>query len=346
MIDATCIRQEKEDCQNKEHWISLYGQHPLSPLLYNQNIRFFFSVGVEDGCLGYFIHKKVFFAVGGLLCAAEKKTALLDEWLDWVNRQGGISVFLHASPEDYHLIADRGYYVNQIGTGYSIDLRDYSLSGKRFQQLRNKVNKSRKAGVTVRMINSRDDFHSVLPQLEEINREWLEEKNTKLLKYLVTDFTGILIPSQRYRLLVAERHDQVLAYIVYSRVLSGRPGWFHDLSRKRSQTPSGVMQAINVTALDIIEQSKSENEHWLHFGFTPLADILDTDYTMGKQQSLVFSAVVKTLARYNGVVYPASTQRQYKMSWRPQSIEPEYFAYPKGKALRALWGLLRATNSL
>ncbi|WP_252179940.1 DUF2156 domain-containing protein [Endozoicomonas sp. 4G] len=338
--------RERECCRDRDHWISSYGKHPLSPLLYNRDIRLFFPEEPEQGCLGYFVHQKIRFVIGGLLCAPERKPALLDAWLTRVKRQGKITVFLHADPEDYRLLAERGYYINRIGSSYSIDLRKYSLAGKRFQQLRNKVNKSRKAGVTVRLIDNRDDFFAILPEMKRINSEWLADKKTKLLKHLVTGFSGIRIPSSRYRLLVAEREGQLLGYIVYSRVLSAQSGWFHDLSRKRTDTPNGVMQAINVEAMEIIRRSEEENADWLHFGFTPLADIPDPDSVSKELQSPVFASVVGILARHGGVVYPARTQRQYKMGWRPQQIEPEYFAFPKGKAMKSLWGLLRATNSL
>ena len=100
------------------------------------------------------------------------------------------------------------------------------------------------------------------------------------------------------------------------------------------------MQLINQTALDAFTQ---EGCSYLHFGFTPLVEM---DRDVAFTGSPAFAKIARWMAHKGGVVYPAASQRQYKMSWRPQLITTEYIGFPKGKALKALWSVLRSTNSI
>ncbi|NHB88922.1 DUF2156 domain-containing protein [Photorhabdus tasmaniensis] len=315
-----------------------YAKHPLSSLLFNSETLWFTN---QKGAIGFFQDKNLHMCVGGILAPDEERAALLQLFLNFTREKRAFPVFLHGDESDFVLLKNNGFSVNQLGASYSLSLNGYSMTGKRFQQLRNKISKSRRAGISVREISSQEEYYRLKPQLEQINQLWLKEKHAKALKKLVIDFNTVEVNSGEHRVYIATRGEQIQAYIVYSYTWGETSGWFHSLSRKKPDIPDGTMQFINETAInDFLEEGTVS---YLHLGFTPLVEFGEEK---NFNDSAIFNKVAKWLSSKGGIVYPAASQRQYKMSWRPSLIEPEYIAFPKGKAMKALWSTLRTTNSI
>src|SRR4051812_38660729 len=74
----------------------------------------------------------------------------------------------------------------------------------------------------------------------------------------------------RRRVFLGSIDGKAIGYISYAPVWGSRPGWLHDLSRRRADVPPGVMEAINSTAM---ETFRGEGAAWLHFGFTPFVGL-------------------------------------------------------------------------
>jgi lysylphosphatidylglycerol synthetase-like protein (DUF2156 family) len=316
-----------------------HSRHPLTCLLTNPDIML--HRVRSEGAVGYLPHgSKADICLGGVLAPDHRRAAVLDDYLRKAADRGATPIFVHFTEEDAALLNERGFLVNQLGASYSLRLSDYDMAGKRFQQLRNKMNRAERAGIQVRALGTAQEFQAVKPALDRITSQWLAAKKAKPLKGLVTDFSALSIPSPDHRVYVAGTGSDVIAYVVYTRTWGEAGGWFHDLSRKLPDTQDGVMQLINQKAL---QQFMQEGAAYLHFGFTPLVEMQPEKAFTG---SPAFDSIANWMARKGGVVYPSTSQRQYKMSWRPQLISPEYIAFPKGKAMKALWSVLRATNSI
>ncbi len=316
------------------HWQG-QARHHLSILLDNPGTEFFTLQG--KGCVGYSRYKNTVVCLGGLMAAPPHRHDLLQEFLRWCAAERLQPLFLHFPETDIPLLNTAGCKVNQVGACYSINLQDYTMAGKRFQQLRYKINKAKKRGIHVEEISSQSDFLNIKPTLKAINQSWQKGKKAKPIRIMVTDFDSINLSANKHRLMVAYHNNELISYILYSRIIGPEPGWFHNLSRHKMGSIDGSMQIINKTFLDSLEPS----EQYLHFGFTPLVE-------MGQELgngSGGFTKIANLLSRHGGVVYPARSQRQYKCSWRPSLIRPEYFAYRCGP-LSALFKLLVATNSI
>src|SRR5262249_15067935 len=146
---------------------------------------------------------------------------------------------------------------------------------------------------------------------------------------------------QHHRRLFVGLLDGALAgYISYSPVYGSKPGWLHDLSRRRPDGPPGIMEAVNKSAIDTF---RAEGAGWLHFGFTPftgLAPELEVAARSGW-----FRWLVNQLGIRGESVYPAKTQLAYKHKWDPITL-PEYIAFSDGAGLRGFLSVFRAANAL
>lgn len=238
---------------------------------------------------------------------------------------------------DAELYARAGFTVNQLGASYAVDLRSHTLRGSRFMQLRNKISKARRSGLTVFEVEQRD----YADQMAALDDVWLRSKgkHAKPLEFLVGEYGG---PMQPYRRLFVGLLDGALAgYISYSPVPGSRPGWLHDLSRRLPSGPPGIMETINHTAIDVF---RAEGVGWLHFGFTPFTG-LAPEHRMPTASGW-FDWLLRQLRRRGAAVYPAGTQLAYKDKWAPEPPIPEYIAFSGGASLAGFLRVFKVSNAL
>lgn len=320
-------------------WLARHEGHPLAILMTHPESRLFSLPGI-DGGIACFEYRKWVIVIGGLLCGDEDKTVLLGTFLKRLKDAGKTPLFLFFREADGMYLQHAGMSVNQIGASCGLDLSSFHMNGRAFQQLRYKIRKAERANIEVMEITDGRAHAAVSPRLQQINDNWLEGKGKRMLQRLVTDFDSIRVPDEHRRLFVAMQEGEAIAYILYSRVFGSHPGWFHDLSRREQSAPDGIMQLINRQAIATFQE---EGCRYLNFGFTPLVEMGRGEFS---SSSSLFGRIAAWLAARDGVVYPAGSQWQYKKSWRPHRLEAEYMAFPRGKTLSALWGLLKASNSI
>ena len=313
-------------------WTELHGSHSLAVLL-ELNAGELLVVK-NTGAMGFFRWGKGVIAVGGALTASTDHMPTVAAFLAWCEQQKLTARFVHFPPATAQALAQLGFKLDQLGASYSLSFKGGTLPGKGYQQVRRKLNKAVREGVTVERISNYDQYLSLRPTLQEINTQWLRQKGTKHISLLVSDFERIQ-PNDDTWIYTAWHRGEVIAYLVFSRTRGEGAGWFHNLSRRKVGCVDGTMQLIVSTFMT------DAGEGLLHFGFTPLVDLKAPEYP----HSGVARWIANHLSRLGGVVYPARSQRQYKISWCPDQICPEYFSYRGNTLISMLW-LLRATNSI
>src|SRR6516164_5249031 len=297
-----------------------------------------FTVDGVDGVVAYRpAGRRTIVQFGGVFADPADQALLLAAFLDFAHVQRRKVAAVQLMRQDAGLYATYGFTVNQLGADYARELAGFNLRGKKHMQLRNKVSRARRAGVSV--VEADTDRHG--PQLEEIDRAWLRSKgrHVKELKLMVGQRGGPAQPQRRLFAALDEAGD-VLAYVSFSPVYGARSGWLHDLSRRRPDAPPGVLELIVVTA---IETFQAEQASHLHFGFTPFTS-LSPEHEVTRA-SRVGARILQFLAKHGSAIYPAASQLAYKEKWALDLVQPEYIAFQGRISLRRLWGLLRVTNA-
>lgn len=309
--------------------------NPSAFLALNRGNSLFTVPGIE----GFVAHREAgrfLIGFGAPFAPPEDRARLLTAFLDHAgSRRRVLAVQLQRA--DAELYARHGFAVNQLGASYALDLTTFSLGGKKFMQLRNKVSRARRCGLTVTQTSPDDNGEAVAT----IDRSWLRGKgrHVKELEFLVGELGG---PAQRHRrFFLAEVAGRPVAYISYSPVFGSRPGWLHDLSRRGADAPPGTMEAINVQA---VEAFRAERAGWLHFGFTPFTGLDPALEVAGASPAV--ASVVRFLAAHGERIYPARTQLAYKEKWAPGTVLPEYLAFQGRPSAGAVWQVLRVTRSV
>jgi lysylphosphatidylglycerol synthetase-like protein (DUF2156 family) len=297
-----------------------------------------FTVDAVDGVVAYRpAGRRTIVQFGGVFADPADQEMLLAAFLDFARVQRRKVAAVQLMRQDAELYATHGFTVNQFGADYARELSGFSLRGKKHMQLRNKVSRARRAGVSV----VEADVDRLGPQLDEIDRLWLRSKgrHVKELKLMVGQRGGPAQPSRRL-FAALDSAGCVLAYVSFSPVYGTQSGWLHDLSRRRPDAPPGVLELIVVTA---IETFQAERASHLHFGFTPFTSLSPEHEAAGA--SRVTAGILQFLAKHGSAIYPAASQLAYKEKWGLDLVQPEYIAFQGGISLRRVWSLLRVTNA-
>jgi len=312
-------------------------ENPSAFLALNDETRHFTVRGV-DGVIAYRLAgRRTIVQLGGVFADPADQALLLAAFLDFAHVQRRKVAAVQLMRQDAELYATYGFTVNQFGADYARELSGFSLRGKKHMQLRNKVSRARRAGVSV----VEADVGRFGPQLDEIDRVWLRSKgrHVKELKLMVGQRGG---PAQPGRRLFAalDPAGSVLAYVSFSPVYGSQSGWLHDLSRRHPDAPPGVLELIVVTAAETFQAEQASH---LHFGFTPFTSLSPEHEVEGA--SRVTARILQFLAKRGSAIYPAASQLAYKEKWGLDLVQPEYIAFQGGISLRRLWSLLRVTNA-
>ncbi len=320
-----------------------HAEHSSVALALNRETEHFMADGI-DGLIAYRTagrHHAV--QIGSVYAAAADQAALLREFHAWAHGQGRKLSAVQLTTEDLALYADAGYKLGQLGASYSIELGGFTLSGRKFEKIRNKVKRARKAGITVVEAGPELPYDDALAErLDRLDAQWLRAKgwHIKQIEFMVGE-RGRPGDTIR-RLFVAMRDGEPIAYVSYSPVFGTRAGWLYDITRRDPKSPPGVVELIFVEAL---QRFAGEGVAWLHLGLTPFCEI-SPDHRPPAGAHSGMEKLVRLIASHGEFIYPARSQSEFKVKWQPSSIQPEYAGFHPGVSASAVWKLLRLTRSI
>ncbi|WP_434739569.1 bifunctional lysylphosphatidylglycerol flippase/synthetase MprF [Micromonospora sp. SH-82] len=296
----------------------------------------YFQLPDHPGLIVYRRTGRFLVQLGGPFAPTGSYRELLEAFRSTAREQGLGLVGVQLQRYDAQLYADAGFTVNQVGASWARSLSTFSLAGTKFMQLRNKISRAKRAGLDV--VEVHDD--AVFPRLREIDRLWLRDKGeqTRELEYLVGRYGDRMQPHRR--MFVGFIDGDPVGYISYSPVYGNRPGWMHDLSRRVPSRIPGIMEAINVAA---VETFRAEEVAWLHFGFTPFTGLHDDHEMPG--HDVGFRRFMELLWAHGEAVYPAQSQLAYKQKWAPDLLLPEYVAFDGPASVAGFAHIFRASNA-
>ncbi len=317
--------------------LSRFVDHPSGYLcLSDRNERF--TSPRADGFVAYRHQGKHLICLGGVHAPESSRSALLDELLAMAESRRRKLVFVQVPADQTELFRSRGFVVNSMGATFALHLPSFSLGGSHKMKLRNKIKRARKLGVEIVEVDRDLPRNAdVFEDLRAVSEAWLEGKHKKELDFMIGELGG---PEDADRRIFAARDNSgaTCAFITYVAAYGSRPGFLHDLTRKAPDAPTGVMELMNLTA---IERFAAEGVKYLHLGFTPFVSCGGD----GPEDSPGVAWFIRMLERHGAAVYPSQTQSHYKRKWGPQIIEPEYVAF-RPLSLRAIFDLLVLTRSI
>lgn len=313
--------------------------HPSVDLIFNAETEHF----VDEARNGFAAYRRgggTLFQFGGVVARPEARGELLEAFVAFARGRGCRVFAVELRDGDVDLYHRHGFRLNQMGSSYTLRLKEFSLRGTRFMKLRNKLKQPAKHGVEVAELGREVEHGAAVREaIDEITRAWVRAKgwHVHLLEFMVGETSSIDRPGSRCFL--ALRGGRPIGFITYVPSFGRYRGLMHDLTRRLPDAPPGTMELINYTAMTRFQEEGVEH---LNFGFTPFIGVQDR---LGSHSRAV-SRVMQLLGRHGAAVYPAAAQVAYKQKWGPSIVEPEYLAFQGRFRVTDLWRLLRMTRSV
>lgn len=326
--------------------IQEYAQHPSAFLSMNKGTEIFLQPELT-GCIAYrAAGKKFYVCVGGIFAKQEHRLPLLEAFFKKAQQDGRKIIAVQFLKEDVELLQQFDFKINQMGASYCLAIDTFSLAGNKFMKLRNKISRAKRLGIEVVELGREEPYNpAIVATLKSIDAQWLLSKGAhkKELDFLIGEVGDLQeCDLATKRIFMAKLDGAHIGYILYTPSYGTYKGWMHDLSRKTAAAPPGVMELINITAL---ERFAKEGHKYLNFGFTPLTG-LDSKFELPQSCSKIAAWVIKKLSAHGEAIYPAQSQLFYKKKWDPNIMLPEYIAFQGGFSLSALWSFLKVTRAI
>lgn len=322
--------------------IARHADHPSGYLVTNPGMCHF-TCKDSDGFIAYRAFGNVLFQFGGVFAPRAQQPVLLERFRIHAHDMNKHICAVQLRPGDLPLYERAGFCINQLGSSYTLDLKIFRTAGTRFMKMRNKIARARNSGITVAELGVDTPRDAAAWEcLQAITTAWLRTKGrfAKLMEFMIGELGA---PEDRARrVFVAYQHGRAVAFITYVPSYGELAGRMHDLTRRDPDASPGVMELINITALERFQQ---EGIRHLNFGLTPFTGLSD-DTDCVATRSRACSWLVRQLARHGAAIYPAESQVQYKLKWNPQIIVPEYVAFEGRFRWSTAWRLLLLTRAI
>jgi lysylphosphatidylglycerol synthetase-like protein (DUF2156 family) len=297
-----------------------------------------FQLPGRDGFIAYREQGRHRIAFGGVHSPVGDGARLLRAFLEDARASSRRVLFVQVPAHQVAMFQAQGATVNRLGSTFAVRLAGYTLKGTSKIALRNKIQRAERAGMRALEIGRDCPASARLgAQIRSISEAWLQAKGKQELAFMVGAASDAH-DAQRRTFVAVDRTGKAMAFVTYVPAWGERPGYLHDLSRRRPDAPPGVMELINAFA---VRRMQEEGVSYLHFGFTP--------FVMTGREPASASGVMSRLAgwlyRHGSFVYPSRSQASYKRKWGCDVVAPEYLAgFPL--TLTGVLALLRLTRAL
>jgi phosphatidylglycerol lysyltransferase len=273
--------------------------------------------------LMYSVRGRSSVALGEPVGPAHAAAPLIAQFLERCNRVGLTPVFYEASSDRLGAFADHGMTAVKVGEEARVLLRSFSLSGSSQKGLRSAVNRMSREGYTFRVVDAAA-VPALIPELQEVSDEWLEEKNASekgfSLGYFKPDYL------ERFPLALIEHEGRIVAFANLW-TTAARVEVSPDLMRQRSDAPPGTMDALFA---QLMTWGRDQGFEWFNLGMAPLSGLPPSP--VGR----MWTRLGHFIYRHGEAFYNFQGLRAYKEKFNPV-WEPRYLVYPGGLTLaRAL----------
>lgn len=244
------------------------------------------------------------------------KRAILD-FRQFADAQDRAPLFYEVLEPDLSLYHDLGFDLFKLGELATIRLEEFTLAGKRWEDLRQAVNRSVKERLTFELVEP--PFDTVLmSDLERVSDAWLADKGAHEKSFSLGHFDADYFA---WSPLALVRRDGEL--IAFANVLPpyGPGGTASvDLMRHVDGAPRGTMDFLFAK---VMQWAKDQGHASFSLGMAPLSAVGDNPYARINERLAALAF------QYGGRFYNYQGLRRYKEKFGPQWTG-SYLAYPRG----------------
>ncbi|MBL8201665.1 MAG: bifunctional lysylphosphatidylglycerol flippase/synthetase MprF [Chromatiales bacterium] len=275
--------------------------------------------GGDRAFLMYRITGRSWIALGDPVGPRECWEELAWRFRELVDEHGGRTVFYEVSGDGLPLYLDLGLTLTKLGEEARVSLADFSLEGRGRAELRSARRRAERDGVTFEIVMP-PGVPAVMPELEKISAQWLEEKSVEEKGFSLGFFSPGYLAN--FPLALVRRQGTPVAFANLW-ASGGREELSVDLMRFGADAPHGAMDFLFT---ELLIWGQAQGYAWFNLGMAPLSGLEEHPLAPAWHRvgNLVF--------RYGEHFYNFSGLRRYKAKFDPV-WQPRYLASPGGLAL-------------
>jgi len=237
------------------------------------------------------------------------------------DRLGLRPVFYQVGDQHWQTYLDLGLTLVKLGEEAVVPIAGFQLEGRERAELRQAFNRGKRSGLSFRML-SPAEVAPVLPRLEEISRQWLEDKAGEEKGFSLGSFDQDYL--SRFPIAVVEHGDTLVAFAnLWCAPAGGELSV--DLMRHVDEAPKGTMDYLFV---ELFLWGAAHGYQRFSLGMAPLSGLA--------QHRLAgrWNRFGNVVARHGERFYGFSGLRRFKSKFSPL-WRPRYLVAPGGMHLPA-----------
>ncbi|HXS73083.1 MAG TPA: bifunctional lysylphosphatidylglycerol flippase/synthetase MprF [Rhodanobacteraceae bacterium] len=255
--------------------------------------------------------------------------AILD-FRRFADHQDRVPVFYEVLEPDLHRFHDLGFDLFKLGELATVPLAEFSLAGKRWEDLRAAVNRAQREKLEFHIVEPPFDT-ALLDDLERVSEAWLADRGAAEKGFSLGRFDPDYFSWSPIALV--RREHELIAFANLQPPYGPNGTASVDLMRQTPDAPRGSMDFLFA---QVMQWAKAQGHAQFSLGMAPLANVGVHPYARVNEQLAALAF------RYGNRLYNYQGLRQYKDKFKPEWTGA-YLAYPRG-----LWvpGLLLDTTAL
>ena len=242
--------------------------------------------------------------------------AILD-FRHFADAQDRVPIFYEVLEPDLSRYHDHGFDLFKLGELALVDLREFSLAGKRWEDLRQAVNRSVKEKLSFELVSPPFDT-ALLSDVERVSDAWLADKGVEEKGFSLGRFDETYLGWSPLGLV---RRDGEL--IAFANVLPpyGPNGTASvDLMRHVADAPRSTMDFLFAK---VMQWAQEQGYAQFSLGMAPLSRVGDNPYARVNERLAALAF------QYGNRFYNYQGVRKYKDKFKPEWTG-SYLAYPRG----------------
>jgi phosphatidylglycerol lysyltransferase len=235
----------------------------------------------------------------------------------FADAQDRVPVFYEVFEPDLSHYHDHGFDLFKLGELATIRLDEFSLAGKRWEDLRQAVNRSTKEQVTFEISNAPHDS-VVLAEVERVSDTWLSYKGSAEKGFSLGRFDEDYL--EQSPIALVRRAGELIAFANLVPPYGSNDAASLDMMRHVGDAPRSTMDFLFAK---VMQWAQQQGYKTFSLGMAPLSRVGDNQYARFNERlaSLAF--------RYGSSLYNYQGVRRYKDKFKPEWTG-SYLAYPRG----------------
>jgi phosphatidylglycerol lysyltransferase len=307
---------EREELERARSIYQEHGGGEFAHLTFMRDKHLFWSAD-HHAVVAYGVVRDRLVALGSP-CGPEgaiKRTIL--DFRQFADAQDRAPLFYEVLEPDLSLYHDLGFDLFKLGELATIDLGEFTLAGKRWEDLRQAVNRSVKEQLTFELVEP--PFDTVLmTELERVSDAWLADKGAHEKSFSLGHFDPDYFAWSP--LALVRRSGELIAFANVLPPYGPNGTASVDLMRHVDDAPRGTMDFLFAR---VMQWAKDSGHASFSLGMAPLSAVGDNPYARVNERLAALAF------QYGGRFYNYQGLRRYKEKFQPEWTG-SYLAYPRG----------------